>query len=1349
MVAYHRPATLEEALAVRAGGDVMVLAGGTDVYPEKAARAGWGDMRHPDILDISAVPGLRGITEAAAGWRIGALTTWTDVIRAELPSLFDGLALAAREVGGAQIQNRGTLAGNICTASPAGDGAPNLLALDAGIELTSLRGRRHVQMRDFIDGYRHTQCRPDEIVTAILVPRPQRSARGHFLKLGARRYLVISIVMVAGVVETDAAGAISSARLAVGSCSAVPQRLPALEAALAGQPLAAAADVATAAHLVELAPIDDIRGSAAYRREAALTLVRSLLAELASPERRGDARILNVPSLAPRHSRKRAPRPRESRPELHLLAPAAGHPFCASLGGNDTRHGATQDAALAAAETTVSFTLNGEAMTVAAGPFASLADTLRERLGLTGTKIGCEAGDCGACTVILEGEQVCACLVATTQADGASIYTVEGAGPLGLTERLRSAFLAHGAAQCGICTPGMLMAAADLLARSPTPERPEVEDAIGGVLCRCTGYLKIVEAVLDVASAVGWSAMGSDPKHTAEPHVHLCTKGSDPVGADLVPAVGVRIARVDGWPKVAGTDKFGADEAPADALWMRVVRSPHASARFKLGDLDAVRAHNPGLVAILTAADVPGENAFGIFPKMKDQPVLGPGVVRFRGEAVLALVGSRSAVEGLSDADIPIAWEPLEPASGIDAALCGSTPAIHAGVPDNVLARGNLRCGSVVAGHAGAAATVEGSFETAFVEHAYIEPEAGFALPVGPGPDRIEVTACTQAPYMDLEETARVLGIEQSRVRICPTACGGGFGGKLDVSVQPLLAVAAWVTRRPVRIVFSRTESMVSTTKRHPARIWAKSSADARGHLTAFEMQADFNTGAYASWGPTVANRVPVHGMGPYKVSNARLNTRAIYTNDTPAGAFRGFGVPQAAIAHETLMDDLAERLRQDRWDIRRLNALDHGDTTPSGQVLHRSAGLPKCLDALKGDWGAALARVALHNARSPRRRRGVGIACMWYGCGNTALPNPSAMRIALSRDGALTFFNGAVDIGQGSSTVLLQIAADALGLPTTAFRMVVGDTDLTADAGKTSASRQTFVSGNAARLAGEDLRRKVLALANAGPDARLKLDGSQLSITDGEASRTIELAALPAKSFLRARSASAGIQPTAPSAHAAGFPPSASLGGTAARGNDNIVLEGLGYWDPPTTTLDENGQGIPYATYGFAAQMAEVEVDTALGTTKVVEIVAAHDVGRAINPTLVEGQIHGGIAQGLGLALMEEFIPGRTENLHDYLIPTVGDMPSVKTYLIEDEEPTGPFGAKGVGEPALIATAPAILAAIRHATGVRVTRVPVLPHRLWEALQARDGVRPYSSIRPTGEVGTVGSDPMDSEAVP
>jgi N-methylhydantoinase B len=286
MVSYHRPGTLKDALAIRAAGPVTVLAGGTDVYPAKAARAGWGDMRHGDILDISAIPGLRGIAEEPAAWRIGALTTWSDIIRAELPAQFDGLKLAAREVGGVQIQNRGTIAGNICTASPAGDGAPNLLALDASVELAGPAGRRLVSMTGFIDGYRHTQCNPDEIVTAIVVPKAGGATRSHFLKLGARKYLVISIVMTAGVIELDQHGRITAARLAIGSCSAVPQRLPALEAAILAQPLATAAELVEAQHFEHLSPIGDIRGSASYRREAALALTRDLLRVLAAPSQR-------------------------------------------------------------------------------------------------------------------------------------------------------------------------------------------------------------------------------------------------------------------------------------------------------------------------------------------------------------------------------------------------------------------------------------------------------------------------------------------------------------------------------------------------------------------------------------------------------------------------------------------------------------------------------------------------------------------------------------------------------------------------------------------------------------------------------------------------------------------------------------------------------------------------------------------------------------------------------------------------------------------------------------------------------------------------------------------------------
>jgi CO/xanthine dehydrogenase Mo-binding subunit/aerobic-type carbon monoxide dehydrogenase small subunit (CoxS/CutS family) len=911
----------------------------------------------------------------------------------------------------------------------------------------------------------------------------------------------------------------------------------------------------------------------------------------------------------------------------------------------------------------ISFVLNGKARSVASAPGERLSDVVRRDLGLTGTKVGCNAGDCGACTVLLDGAQVCACMVTAAQADGRTIVSIEGLADLPMGRALQATFHRHDAAQCGICTPGMLMAAADLLSRHASPDRQTVMDALGGVLCRCTGYLKIVDAVLDVAQTSSRAEIRPEP------------------GSDLRCgiSVGHRVLRLDGAPRLTGEALFGDDAAPPDALWLKAVRSPHAHARFSIGDLTPFLHRNPGIVRVFTARDVPGENSFGIYPDLKDQPVFAEDFVLHRGEAVLALVGSREAVDSVVAADLPIVWEPLPALHGIQAALAAGAAAIHTHEPGNILTSGIVESGDPQRALATASHIAEDTFETSFVEHAYIEPEAGFARRVG---DRMEVYACTQAPMMDRDEVSRVLGLPPKKVRIVPTACGGGFGGKLDVSLQPMLAVAAWHLDRPARCVYERIESMASTTKRHPASIWARAACDAAGRLVSYEFDGDFNTGAYASWGPTVAGRVPVHAAGPYRVPHVKNNARAIYTNDTPAGAFRGFGVPQAAIAHETLLDDLAEQTGLDRLEFRHINALRAGDTTPTGQVLEASVGLAACLDALRPHWQTLLAEAAAFNAGTRTTRRGVGIGCMWYGIGNTGLSNPSTMRLTLARDGTLTFWNGAVDIGQGSTTVLTQIAADALGLPVWAFQLIVGDTDRTFDAGKTSASRQTFVSGKAAQLAGEALRLKILRLTNAGPDARVSLDGARLIISDAGQQTAVELAQLPDR-------------------------------------GDGIALEAVATFDPPTRPLDAKGQGIPYATYGFAAQIASVEVDLGLGTVKVRRIVAAHDVGRAINPSLVEGQIHGGIAQGLGLALMEEFVPGRTENLHDYLIPTFGDMPEIDIILIEDREPLGPYGAKGIGEPALIPTAPAILGAIRHATGVTVRKVPALPHRVHAALAA------------------------------
>jgi CO/xanthine dehydrogenase Mo-binding subunit/aerobic-type carbon monoxide dehydrogenase small subunit (CoxS/CutS family) len=919
--------------------------------------------------------------------------------------------------------------------------------------------------------------------------------------------------------------------------------------------------------------------------------------------------------------------------------------------------------------------VNGRSFPLGATPARRLADWLRDDIGLTGTKLGCSAGDCGACTVLIDGEQACACIVPVGQCAGAQVLTVEGLAEGDALSALQRAFLDHGAAQCGICTPGMLMAATDLLRRAPRPSEAQVLDGLAGVLCRCTGYRKIVEAVLAVAHGVD----------AAAPPV------CDPTPAAGA-AVGARLPRLDGPAKVRGTEAFGADEAPADALWLRVIRSPHAHARFETGDLDGFVRARPGLVGTVGPADIPF-NRFAIFADIRDQPAIAEGVVRFRGEAVLVLAGERSALDAVDPAELPIRWTPLSALDTPTRALAADAGALHERWPDNVLCRGRVARGDVAAAIAAAPRRASTDMSTSHVEHAYIEPEAGWARwTADPAGDRLEVFACTQTPYMDRDELASMFGLAPERVRIVPSAVGGGFGGKLDISIQPLLAAASRRFGRPARIVYTRPESMLSSTKRHPARMTATLAAGADGTLLAYDFAGDFDTGAYASWGPTVANRVPIHASGPYRIGAVRAQTRAVYTHGPIGGAFRGFGVPQSTVVIETLLDALAEELGADPLEYRHAHALRAGDLTPTGQTLHASVGLQACLDALRPAWRAAREATAAFQAgaRGPLRR-GVGIACMWYGIGNTVMANPSTMSVGLRPDGRFVLYNGAVDIGQGTYTVMPQMAADALGVPVSALDQVRADTALTADAGKSSASRQTFVSGNAARAAGLALRRTLALLAgldeSLAPGATLRIEGATLVVSAGGRESRVALASLPVD----------------------------------ANGD---VASGSGRFDPPTVPLDADGQGVPYATYGFAAQFAQVEVDVELGTVKVLSVHAAHDVGRAINPTQVEGQVHGGIAQGLGMALMEEYHAGRTDNLHDYLIPTVGDLPPIVVHLIEDPEPLGPWGAKGVGEPALVATAPAILNAIRAATGVRPLHLPVTPERLREALLAAAGAR-------------------------
>ncbi|MEP3304543.1 MAG: molybdopterin cofactor-binding domain-containing protein, partial [Roseibium sp.] len=872
----------------------------------------------------------------------------------------------------------------------------------------------------------------------------------------------------------------------------------------------------------------------------------------------------------------------------------------------------------------ISFQLNGYAVTLQAPPAERLSSALRERAGARDVKVGCNAGDCGACTVLVDGLAVCACTTAVGQVAGGTVETLSGlveADPH--AKALVSSFQKYQAAQCGICTPGMMVSAVALLREDEAPDEAEVQDALGGVLCRCTGYRKIIDAVMD-AGVTGLPESGG---------------------------VGTAMARIDGLAKVTGRELFGDDVAPADALALRVIRSPHHRAGFSFGDLEGFKIKH-GLDLILTSADVPGENVFGVIPGFEDQPMFAQDEARFRGEAIAAVVGDSELVNAIDLTDFPVTWSPL--AEALVPADAVSIDDLHERRDGNIMCRGFVRRGEPEEALRDASVVVEGDFSTGFIEHGYIEPEAAFAERVG---DRLEVHCCTQAPYMNRDGLARLLGLPTSSIRIVPTATGGGFGSKLDLTTQPYVALASWKLNKPVRVTYTRTESLASTTKRHPSEIKMRIGADSDGNIVGAVFDGVFNTGAYASWGPTVANRVPIHASGPYRTPNYVARSAGVHTNCPPSGAFRGFGVPQSALAQEPLYDDLANALGIDRLEFRRKNALRNSDSTVTGQVFETGMGIVECFESLEPHWRRALEDIAEFNASSTSVKRGAGIAGGWYGCGNTSMSNPSTIRAGVTADGRVVLHQGAVDIGQGSNTVISQIFATALGISIDKIEIVGADTDLTPDAGKTSASRQTFITGNAARLCGDSLRAKILRLGNVSDAAQIDILDDAIHLREEGEQRVVALSEL---------------------------------------GGGEYVVEATESYDPPTLPLDENGQGDPYAVFGTTAQMAEVEVDLALGTVKLLKITAAHDVGKAINPLLVEGQVHGGVAQGIGLAMMEQFLPGRTENLHDYLIPTIGDVPPIETIIIESGDAHGPYGAKGLGEHCLIPTAPAILNAIK-----------------------------------------------------
>lgn len=572
-------------------------------------------------------------------------------------------------------------------------------------------------------------------------------------------------------------------------------------------------------------------------------------------------------------------------------------------------------------EETLQFTLNGAPVQLTVASDAFLVDVLREQLGLTGTKRGCGNGECGACTVLIDGEPVASCMYPIMKVQGRSVLTVEGLGTAQSLHPLQKHFLLEGAVQCGFCTPGILLAAKALLDKNPDPTEREIVEAISGNLCRCTGYKKIVKAIQAAAREI----------RGEECELETSARSGAAGGAIGRPAI-----RKEGIAKVLGEAKFADDLSFPGMLYAKVLRSSHPHALIRSINVDRARSL-PGVEAVLTARDIPGRNRMGI--NIKDEVVLAEDKVRFIGEAVAIVAARTQALAEEALKLIEVDYEPLPVVSSPLEAMVEGAPLVHA--QGNILHHRKIRRGDVEEGFRQAHVIAGDTFKTQMVEHAYIEPEAGVALMEG---DSLVLYAVSQGVHYHRSDVAAVLGWPVNRVRVVQTTTGGGFGGKIDLSVHPYIALLAVKTGKPVKMVYSRAESIAASPKRHPFIMTYKFGADREGKLVAAEVKIIGDTGAYASYGPAVLTRSAVCALGPYYVPNVKIDAYTVYTNNPIAGAMRGFGSPQIAVAHEAIMDQLAEKLGLTPVEIRRRNVFHDGSVTHTGQVLAAGVGIEETI---------------------------------------------------------------------------------------------------------------------------------------------------------------------------------------------------------------------------------------------------------------------------------------------------------------------------------------------------------------------------------------------------------------------
>ena len=838
------------------------------------------------------------------------------------------------------------------------------------------------------------------------------------------------------------------------------------------------------------------------------------------------------------------------------------------------------------------FTVNGH--TVTANQNQKLLRFLRDTLRLTSVKDGCSEGACGTCTVLIDGKPTRACIPQTDKLEGKQILTVEG-----LTEFEQEvftyAFGAAGAVQCGFCIPGMVMCAKALLDQNPAPTREEAAYAIRNNICRCTGYVKIIDAILLAAE--------------------VCRTGAVPPAPEDW-SLGQRVPRVDVREKVTGTGIYPDDVYLDGMIYASAVRSAYPRARVLAIHTEEAKAL-PGVVGVFNAADIPGQNKVGHLKKDWDTMIAVGDITHYLGDAICIVAAEDPETLARAKDLVRVDYEELPMVRSPREAMLPDAPLVHR--DGNLLAHKHIQRGNPAEAIAKSKHVLTQRFTTPWTEHAFLEPECAVAYPDGDG---VMILSTDQGAYDTQHETMGMLDLPAEKVKVRNCLVGGGFGGKEDVTVQHHAALVAYLTKRPVKVKLTRAESLLIHPKRHPMEMEFSIGCDENGIIQGVAAEVIADTGAYASLGGPVLERACTHAAGPYNYQNFEIDGWAYYTNNPPAGAFRGFGVTQTCFCIETLLNQMADIVGISPWEIRYRNAIRPGQELPNGQIVDNSTGLVETLEAVKPYYDQA---------------KYVGIACAMKNAGvGVGIPDTGRVRLVI-QEGKVHIFAGASCIGQGLGTVLTQMVCTQTGLPPEAVVYERSNTYFAPDSGTTSGSRQTLFTGEACRRACESLREAI----------------KDKSLTELE--------------------------------------------------NEEFYGEYLGKTDPLGAPVPNP---VSHIAYGYATQICILNEEG-----KIERMVAAHDVGKAVNPLSVEGQIEGGVVMSMGYALTERY--PLTDCKPTAKFGTLGlfranQIPEITPIIVEKEGLNVACGAIGIGEITAIPTAPAIADAYYRYDGRLRTSLPL-----------------------------------------